>query len=112
MTDHSESDSPPPNDGPSSEDVYNAMDPLEPYTTGELAEHLDTSKGVIWSRLKNLLTNNKVREKKTGPDLRIWIREPPTYECPNCGYKFQIKVLHPVLSSVRLCPRCGTQIKS
>ena len=94
----------------SPDDVYEAMEPLEPYTTGELARRLDTSKGLIWSFLNKLVGEDKVRKKEPEPNQMIWIREPPVYECANCGHEFQIKFLHPVLSSVRLCPRCGKQL--
>lgn len=94
----------------SPDDVYEAMEPLEPYTTGELARRLDTSKGLIWSFLNKLVGEDKVRKKEPKPNQMIWIREPSVYECENCGHEFQIKFLHPVLSSVSLCPRCGKQL--
>jgi predicted Zn-ribbon and HTH transcriptional regulator len=103
---------PPDDSSLSTDDVYEVMEPLEPYTTGELAKRLRASKGLVWSLLNKLVGEDKVRKKEPEPNLRIWIRESPAYECPDCGYEFQIKVLHPVLTSVRRCPRCGTQIRS
>jgi len=97
-------------DEPSPDDVYESMDPLEPYTTGELANRLDTSKGLVRSVLNKLAGTDKIRKKEPEPSRAIWIREPPVYECANCGHESQIKFLHPVLSSVRLCPRCGKQL--
>lgn len=111
MTDHDDADGSSRDDDPSPDEVYEAMDPLEPYTTGELAKKFRASKRLIWSLLNTLAGTDKVRKKEPEPNRRIWIREPPAHKCPNCGYEFQVKVLHPVLSSIRLCPRCGTQIK-
>lgn len=98
-------------DDPSPDEVYAAMDPLEPYTMGELARRLDASKGLIWSLLNKLVADDKVRKKAPEPNQMIWIRDPPVNECEECGYEFQIKFLHPVLSSVRHCPRCGRELK-
>ena len=89
MTDDSMRDSQ-PSHNPSSDDVYEAMEPLEPYTTEELADTLDSSKGLIWSRLKTLVANDKVRVKKPQTDVHIWIRKPPTYECPNYKHENNI----------------------
>lgn len=53
----------------SPDDVYEAMEPLEPYTTGELARRLDTSRDIIWSFLNKLVGEDKVRKKNgTKPD--------------------------------------------
>jgi predicted Zn-ribbon and HTH transcriptional regulator len=111
MSDPSTDDESSKGDELSPEDVYETMDPLEPYTTGELARRLETSKSLIRSFLNKLVGEDKVRKKDPEPNQMIWIREPPVYECANCGYEFQIKFLHPVLSSVRLCPQCGNQLE-
>lgn len=63
----------------SSKDIYEAMDPLEPYTTGELASRLDASKGRVWSLLNKLVGKDKVRKKEPEPNQMIWIRESPAY---------------------------------
>ena len=68
-----------------------------------------SSKGLIWSLFNKLVGEEKVGKKEPESNRAIWIREPPVYECTNCGYEFQIKCLYPVFSPVRLCPRCGKQ---
>lgn len=110
MSDPNSDDTSSDADEPSSDDVYESMDPLEPYTTGELADRLETSKSLVRSLLNKLAGTDKIRKKEPEPNRAIWIREPPAYECANCGYEFQIKFLHPVLSSVRICPQCGTRL--
>lgn len=96
---------------PSPDEVYEAMEPLEPYTTRELATLLGAPRRLVRSLLDALVADEAVRRKSAGRGRAIWIRDPPTHECPDCGYAFQVKFLHPVLSSVRLCPRCGRQLE-
>lgn len=111
MTDSDRPDEPGDERDVSPEDVYEEMEPLEPYTTGELARSLHAPKRLLRSLLRSLSGDGKVREKEPEPNRIIRVRKSPTYECPNCGYEFQIEFLHPVLSSARLCPQCGTQLK-
>jgi len=94
---------------PDPEDVYGAMDPLEPYTTGEVARLLDIPRTLARELLTALGEAGKIRVKR--PDERpIWIREPPAHTCRSCGREFEVKYLHAVLSSVQFCPRCGTEL--
>ncbi len=86
------------------------MAPLEPYTTGELARVLDAPRRLVRQLLDALADEEQIRKKTPEPDRTIWIREPPARTCPGCGRTFEIKFLHPVLSSARFCPRCGAQL--
>lgn len=94
---------------PLSEDIYEEIEILEPSTTGELSSRFDAPKRRIRKLLEQLATSNKIRKKEPESKRAIWIREAPVHECPNCGYTYEVKFLHPVLSSVRFCPQCGTQ---
>lgn len=94
----------------SPEDIYETMDPLEPYTTGELADILGIPRRVVRRLLDALNQEDKIRKKEPEPDRIIWIREAPVHECPECGHEFEIKFLHPVLAPVGFCPRCGTRL--
>jgi hypothetical protein len=99
-------------DGSLSQDgVYEAMEPFEPYTLDELTERLDARKGPLWSSLRKLARTGKIRKKESNQNRRIWIREPPAKQCASCGSEFQIKPLHPVMASMKFCPRCGTQLE-
>jgi ribosomal protein S27AE len=91
--------------------VYDAMDPLEPYTTGELASVLDVPKRLVRRLLDALAVEEKIRKKEPEPDRTIWIRAPPKNECPQCGRGFEIKYSHPIFQAARYCPKCGTQIR-
>lgn len=99
-------------DSTSAQELYEAMEPLEPYTTGELASLLDVPRQFARKLLEALTGDEQIRRKEpdTGSDSTIWIRPPPIHECPNCGRQFEINYLHTVLSAVRFCPRCGTRI--
>lgn len=92
------------------DDVYEEMEPLEPYTAGELASVVDAPKRRIRELLEALWNEGKIRKKESEPQRAIWIREVPVHECPECGYRYEVKFLHPVLSSVQFCPRCGKQL--
>lgn len=95
----------------SSEAVYETMEPLEPYTTGELATALDAPKDLVRRLLDALSGEGKVRKKEAEPKRPIWIRTPPAHTCKNCGWRFEITFLHPAMSQARYCPRCGTRLK-
>jgi DNA-binding transcriptional ArsR family regulator len=92
------------------EDIYEEMDVLEPYTAGELASNFDVPKRRIRKLLERLADSGKIRKKEPERKRAIWIREPPIHECPDCEYRYEVKFVHPVLSAVQFCPRCGTQI--
>lgn len=95
---------------PSSEELLAALEPFEPYTADELADELDQSPGLVRSLLNKLLGSGEVRKKEPRSSPAIWIREPPVNSCSDCGYRFGVKFVHPVLSPVQFCPRCGTHI--
>lgn len=101
----------PPDTEPGPTDVFEAMEPLEPYTTGELAGLLEAPGRLVRRVLDRLADEGRVRKKVPETDRVIWVREPPKHACPECGREFEIKFLHPVLSSVRFCPRCGTRLR-
>jgi hypothetical protein len=94
----------------SPDDIYDEMEVLEPYTAGELAPKYDAPKQRIRTLLERLSDLGKIRKKEPEPKRAIWIREAPIHECDECGYKYEVKFLHPVLSSVQFCPRCGNQL--
>lgn len=97
-------------DEPSSEDVYEEMEPLEPYTTGELASLFSAPRDLVGRLLDKLAGEHRIRKKEPEPSRRIWIREPPANTCPDCGRTFEVKFQHPVLGSPRFCPRCGSKL--
>lgn len=58
----------------SSEDVLAAMEPLEPYTTGELARELEWPRRTVYDILSELAAQGAVRKKKPEERRAIWIR--------------------------------------
>jgi hypothetical protein len=94
----------------SAETVYEEMEPFVPYTTRELADTIDTSLGNMWSILRGLAGEGRIRKKQPEPNIRIWMREPPDTNCSYCGCEFEVKFLHPASSSSRYCPNCGSQV--
>lgn len=56
------------------EDVFEAMEPLEPYTTREIAEKLDVPRRTVYKYLEELHETNRIRKKKPEPRRAIWIR--------------------------------------
>ena len=58
----------------SSDDVLAAMEPLEPYTTGELADNLGWPRRTVYELLTTLEERGDVRKKKPEPRRAIWIR--------------------------------------
>jgi hypothetical protein len=94
----------------STEEVCEEMEVFEPYTTGELASYFDAPKQRIRNLLDRLAKTGKIRKKAPEPTRTIWIREAPVHECSNCGYKYEIKFVHPVFSAVQYCPQCGTHL--
>jgi len=91
------------------EEIYEEMEVLEPYTAGELASSFDAPKRRIRKLLERLADSGEIRKKEPEPDRAIWIREAPIHECSNCGHKYEVKFLHPILSAVQFCPQCGAQ---
>lgn len=94
----------------SADNIYDEMEELEPYTAGELASKYDAPKQLIRNLLERLSDRGKIRKKEPEPKRAIWIREAHVHECSECGYKYEIKFLHPVFSAVQFCPRCGNQL--
>lgn len=97
-------------DDTTAENVYEHLEPFEPYTTAELAGDLSVERGHLRQLLDKLRGEGRVRQKKPPGGGTLWIREPPAHTCQNCGREFEVKFLHPVLSSAQFCPRCGTQL--
>ena len=62
----------------SSDDVLAAMEPLEPYTTGELADNLGWPRRTVYELLTTLEERGDVRKKKPEPRRAIWIRPEDT----------------------------------
>lgn len=56
------------------EDVFEAMDPLEPYTTGELAENVGAPRRTVYHYLEQLYEENRINKKKPDPRRVIWMR--------------------------------------
>jgi DNA-binding IclR family transcriptional regulator len=54
------------------------MDPLEPYTTGELADTLGWPRRTVYELLSTLEERGDVRKKKPEPRRAIWIRPEDT----------------------------------
>jgi response regulator of citrate/malate metabolism len=62
-------------------DTFAAMDPLEPYTTRELADALNIPRRSAYEFLEKLAEQGQIRKKKPEPRRAIWIR-PPEAEAP------------------------------
>lgn len=54
--------------------VFDRMEPLEPYTTGELADLLGIPRRTAYKYLEKLADDNRIRKKKPDPRRAIWIR--------------------------------------
>lgn len=94
----------------SADELFEELEPFEPYSTDELAEEVDTDRGIIKKLLDKLNREGKVKKKKPKSSPTIWIREPPVNSCSDCGRKFEVKFMHPVLSATQYCPRCGNRL--
>lgn len=55
-------------------DVFAAMDPLEPYTTREIADALAVPRRSAYEYLEALAEQGRIRKKKPEPRRAIWIR--------------------------------------
>jgi DNA-binding MarR family transcriptional regulator len=62
----------------SPDDVLTVMEPLEPYTTGELADNLGWPRRTVYELLTTLEERDEVRKKKPEPRRAIWIRPEDT----------------------------------
>lgn len=56
-------------------DVLNQMEPLEPYTTGELVDATEWPRRSVFHALDNLADRGLIRKKKPNPTSAIWIRK-------------------------------------
>ncbi|MFC7141807.1 hypothetical protein ACFQMA_18470 [Halosimplex aquaticum] len=54
--------------------VLEEMEPLEPYTTGELADELEAPRRSVYNYLETLAEEGRIRKKKPEPRRAIWIR--------------------------------------
>lgn len=54
-------------------EVLDAMEPLEPYTTGELADALDWPQRTVYHVLDQLADDGTLRKKKPDPRQAIWM---------------------------------------
>lgn len=63
-----------PEHGKTKEDVFNAMEHFEPYTTGELADTLDIPRRTVFNYLDDLAEEGRIKKKKPEPRRVIWIR--------------------------------------
>ena len=55
-------------------DVLSAMDPIEPYTSGELADMMDWPRRTVYAALQELSDDGLIRKKKPEPRRAIWIK--------------------------------------
>ena len=62
----------------SPKDVFDAMEPLESYATGELADRLGWPRRTVYELLSTLEERGDVRKKKPEPRRAIWIRPEDT----------------------------------
>lgn len=60
--------------GVTAEDVFVAMDHLEPYTTGELANKLGIPRRTAYNYLESLYESDRIDKKKPEERRAIWIR--------------------------------------
>ncbi|MFC7167092.1 hypothetical protein [Halospeciosus flavus] len=90
-----------------------AMDPLEPYTTTEVASLLDVPRRLARRLLDALYVEDEVEKKTPGGEEKpiVWIKPAPRYTCPHCGHEFAVRFVHPVLSRAHYCPRCGKRME-
>lgn len=50
--------------GVTAEDVFETMEPLEPYTTGELADMVGAPQRTVFNYLNDLAEQGRIRKKK------------------------------------------------
>jgi len=55
-------------------EVFQQMEPLEPYSTNEIADQLGLPHRTALHYLDQLSENNRIRKKKTGKRSVIWVR--------------------------------------
>ena len=56
------------------EDVFEAMEIHNPYTTGEIADELGIPRRTAYKYLETLAENDRIRKKKPEPRRVIWMR--------------------------------------
>lgn len=93
--------------------IIEEMEPLQPYTTSELATKLDAPRSRVKRLLTSLFKQGTVEGKQSATTKKpiVWVRTPPINRCPSCNREFRVGFSHPVLGAVQFCPKCGTQIK-
>lgn len=98
--------------GPPPGTVAEAMEPLEPYTTREVASIVDIPKRIARKLLNALYDEGTVEKKPPHEEdgRTIWVRTAPHFTCEECGHEFMVRIVHLVLASVRYCPRCGARV--
>lgn len=55
-------------------DVFDAMEPLEPYTTREIADIVGAPRRTVFNYLNELADDELIRKKKPEPRRAIWVR--------------------------------------
>lgn len=56
------------------DDIYEAMEPFEPYTSREIADKLAIPRRTAYEFLDDLADTGRIRKKKPEPRRAIWVR--------------------------------------
>lgn len=56
------------------EDVFEVMEPLEPYTTSEITNMLDAPQRTVFHYLNQLADEERIQKKKPADTRVIWMR--------------------------------------
>jgi predicted transcriptional regulator len=60
--------------GLTAEDVFDSMEPLEPYSTAELADDLNAPRRTVYKYLNELAEEGRITKKKPNERRVIWMR--------------------------------------
>lgn len=63
-----------PSHGITIEDVFEVMEPLEPYTTTEISDKLDAPQRTVFHYLNELAQEGRIQKKKPADTRVIWMR--------------------------------------